>query len=69
MTAMTATTALPLPKLPEPLPLEVETSAAVVDQVSDAIDRFHNDTHPGARRFCTERPCREVAGIIHGNLL
>lgn len=63
---MTATTALPLPKLPEPLP---RRSGDRLDQVSDAIDRFHNDTHPGARRFCTERPCREVAGIIHGNLL
>lgn len=58
-----------LPKLPEPLPFLSESPADQVRQISEALRRFHYGTHPGAHRYCTERPCREVAGIIRGNVL
>lgn len=57
------------PRHPEILPPEADTRDGELDQISDVLERFHNDEHPGSFRFCYERPCREVAGIIRGTHL
>lgn len=31
--------------------------------VMDVIERWHNDTHPGAFRFCDHSPCVELRAI------
>ena len=49
---------------PEMLPYSREMFSEVYDEVvENEVEKWHNDTHPGAYQFCTRRPCCDIRGI------
>lgn len=60
--------ALQRPSIPVVLP-PYDSPAASHEDVLDVLGRWHDEVHSGPRRFCYERPCREINGVIRGPVL
>lgn len=56
----------PGPRIPDPLPYAADDNAGQLEQIDHVLERFHYAEHGGSFRFCSGRPCREVAEIRRG---